>query len=281
MLAPYNCKNCGQGFTGKYCNNCGEKVYKETDKKLLHFFSEGLHFITHFEGTLFTTVKTIFLAPGQLSLDYCNGKRKKYFKPLSFFLLLVVLYLIFPFFEGLNMQLKYHQTQPLYGKYAASKIQEISTATGWSNEVLADKFHTKGEKVSKFVLIIIVPLTALFFWAISFYKRKYLFDQMVFSAEVNAFYLLWGFFILPLLISLIFLVCRLLNIPHPVIGESIIGLLMYAVVSFYVARAAGKFYSFKWWQTTAFTSLFCIAHIFIVYVVYKFILFVVVINQLH
>ena len=109
------CKNCNHAFTGKYCNHCGEKVYSEKDRSVLHFFEEGLHFITHFEGTFFNTLKKIFTRPGQLSVDYCNGKRKTYFKPLSLFLLLVVLYLLFPFFEGLNMKLYYHVHHPLYG----------------------------------------------------------------------------------------------------------------------------------------------------------------------
>src|SRR5437868_6771196 len=111
-LATFNqehtCRNCGYHFTGKYCNRCGEKVLVEKDKRLIHFFEEGLHFITHFDGTLLTTVKTIITKPGKISEDYCNGIRKIYFKPQSFFLLLVILYLFFPYFEGLNMDMSYH-----------------------------------------------------------------------------------------------------------------------------------------------------------------------------
>src|SRR4029078_451394 len=99
------CKNCGNHFNGNYCNNCGEKVYTEHDRTAFHFLEEGFHFLTHFEGTFFTTIKTIFAKPGQVSVDYANGIRKKYFKLLSLFLLLVVLYLLFPVFEGLNMKL--------------------------------------------------------------------------------------------------------------------------------------------------------------------------------
>lgn len=102
------CKNCGHVFTGNYCNQCGEKVYTEHDKSLVHLLEEGFHFVTHFEGTLLTTIKTIFTKPGQLTLDYCNGVRKKYFRPLSFFLLLVVFYLVFPLLSGLNMTLYNH-----------------------------------------------------------------------------------------------------------------------------------------------------------------------------
>src|SRR2546423_13621943 len=137
------CKNCGNTFTGKYCNNCGEKVYTEEDRSVIHFFDEGLHFITHFEGNFFITLKTIFTKPGNLSLDYCDGIRKKYFKPLSFFLLLVVLYLLFPVFEGLNMKVYYHVHNDLYGPYALKKVKEIMENKNWTEPQLEQIFHQK------------------------------------------------------------------------------------------------------------------------------------------
>src|SRR6478736_8508316 len=125
--AVHICKNCNNSFSGKYCNHCGEKLYHEKDRSVFHLFEEGLHFLTHFDGTFFNTLKKIFTKPGQLSVDYCNGKRKTYFKPLSFFLLLVVLYLLFPVFEGLNMKLYYHTHHILYGNYARRMVIDIMT----------------------------------------------------------------------------------------------------------------------------------------------------------
>src|SRR5687767_10494276 len=107
-LQPVACKNCGTSFTGKYCNECGEKRYTEHDRTVTHFVEEGVHFLTHFEGTFFTTLRYIFTRPGKLSADYCFGIRKSLFKPLSLFLLLCIIYLLFPVFEGLNMRLNYH-----------------------------------------------------------------------------------------------------------------------------------------------------------------------------
>jgi Protein of unknown function (DUF3667) len=274
------CKNCGHHFTGKFCNHCGEKVYNDHDKKLGHFFEEGLHFVTHFEGKLFTSLKTIFTKPGQLSTDYCNGIRKKYFKPLSLFLLLVVLYLIFPFFEGLNMRLEYYPNEDYYGGYAAKVIESKVVHRGMSYEAFANKFHAKGEKVSKFLLIILIPLTALVFYVLAFKKRKYLFDHMVFAAEINSVYLLWGFFVMPLLLTLVTTICKWITGDYLNIGDMAIGIIMYAVLSLYTLFASRKFYGFIWWQRLLFTIVFNFAHIFIVYILYKFLLFIIVINQM-
>src|SRR4051812_49053712 len=101
LMTDHTCKNCGNRFNGKFCNQCGEKVYTDKDRSVLHFVEEGFHFLTHFDGNFITTLKAIFIRPGQLSQDYSIGIRKKYFKPLSLFLILVVLYLLFPMFRGL------------------------------------------------------------------------------------------------------------------------------------------------------------------------------------
>ncbi|HET6993829.1 MAG TPA: DUF3667 domain-containing protein [Chitinophagaceae bacterium] len=281
QTASHICKNCNQSFTGKYCNHCGEKVYSEKDKSVWHFFEEGLHFITHFEGTFFNTLKKIFTRPGQLSVDYCNGKRKTYFKPLSLFLLLVVLYLLFPFFEGLNMKLYYHTHQAFYGKYAMQKATAVMSETKWTDQQLTAAFHQKSEKVSKFLLLILLPLTALFFWALTYRKRKYFFDQMVFSAEINCMYLLWGFLLLPLLLFAAQKISYLTTRSYFNIEDWKLGLITYLVLCTYTGIGAWRFYKLNGWQSFGFALLFYIAHIIIVQYIYKFILFFIVIHQIH
>lgn len=281
LISSHTCVNCGNHFTGKFCNNCGEKVYSQHDKKVLHFVEEGVHFITHFEGTLFTTLKTIFTKPGQLSSDYCNGIRKKYFKPIPLFLLLVVLYLLFPLLEGLNMQLKYYPKQQYYGSYAETAIVEKLKETGYSKETLATIFHQKGEKTSKFLLLTLIPFTALFLYACTFWRRNYFFDQMVFAAEINAFYMMWGFLLLPLLLSVLNKVYYLFAHQYLPFNDAIIGGIIYLGVTVFCIKAFKQFYSFKWWQSLLLLLLFYFAHSFIVYSLYKFLLFVTVINQIH
>ncbi len=281
LFIERTCKNCGNRFSGKYCNHCGEKVYDHHDKTIVHFFEEGFHFITHLEGTLLTTLKTMFVAPGRVSSDYCDGIRKRYFKPLSLFLLLIVLYLLFPVFEGLNMRMEYYAGQDFYGHFAEAKINSVMAHTGLSEAALSDRFHVKAEKVSKFMLIVIVPLTALFFYGVGFFKRKYFFDHMVFAAEMNSFYLLWGFLLLPLLLGIFNLLARLLTGHVIPFHDQLLGILIYGVVCVYAARASYRFYHFNWWQSVLFSVGFFIVHSFIVYSLYKFLLFVTVINQIH
>lgn len=274
ILQPHVCKNCNNRFSGKYCNACGEKIYTEKDKKISYLFAEAFHFLTHFEGTFFNTLKAVFTQPGKLSADYCDGLRKKYFKPLSFFLLLVILYLIFPVFEGLNMKLKYHENHMLYGKYAAAKVAGIIEQTGARHESLESSFHRAGEKTSKFLLFIVIPFVALVSWLMGFKKRRMYFDHFVFSIEMCSFLILWGFLLMPALIRLF----NLITGSYLFTSENQTGLAIITVLLVYVSIAAGYFFRFKWWVAVIYSLVFSIVLILFIEFVYKFILFIIAIN---
>lgn len=276
------CKNCGNSFQGKYCNQCGEKVYLEKDRKIIHLFEEVFHFLTHFEGSFFTTLKTMFTKPGQVSTDYCDGIRKKYFKPLSLFLLLVVLYLLFPLASGLNMPLKNHLENARYGAYATAKVNSYLTAHPDQRfKSIEQLFATKSEKLSKILLVFILPLCALVLWPISFFKRKFFFDQMVLSSEINSFFLLINFFILPLIIITIVLICRLFHGSSDWLTDDMYTFTGQIITAIYTAQAFKRFYHFGLLRRIIMATAFIYLHSFIVYTLYKFILFATVFYQIH
>lgn len=267
------CKNCAAPVSENFCGRCGEKVYTDSDKSFKHLFEEAFHFMTHFEGKFFTTLATLFRRPGKLSLDFCNGIRKKYFKPLSFYLLLIIAYLLFPVFEGLNMQLKYYHGNPLFGNYAERKTEEVRIKRNYSEEKMAEVFHLKGEKTSKFLLFIILPFMALFSYAVGFKKRKFYFDHFIFTTEVTSFYILFGFLILPIIvIAFNFVGVRLFP------SEGWVGLVIYSGVSIFASLAAGRFFQFKKIMNILYGLIFCFGLVAFVQFIYKFILFNVVIH---
>lgn len=196
----HSCKNCHQDFTGKFCNNCGEKHFDESHKKVSHLFEEVIHFFTHFEGSFFTTLKAFATSPGKLSLDYCNGIRKKYFKPIPFFLLFVVLYLLFPKFEGLNMKFSTYVSKDYNISWYARPVarKKIAALKIDANE-LARRYDKKSAYFAKPLLFLLIPLTALSLSLFFFTQKKYFFDHFVLATEWNTYIISINFLLLPLL----------------------------------------------------------------------------------
>jgi len=76
------CKNCGNQFEGKYCNQCGQRVAERlTIKSLWSLAGEDLFGVDR--GLVHTTCQ-LWLNPGKTALDYINGVRKQYYSPLKY-----------------------------------------------------------------------------------------------------------------------------------------------------------------------------------------------------
>ncbi|MEO9482543.1 MAG: DUF3667 domain-containing protein [Ekhidna sp.] len=88
-----HCLNCQAEITENYCSVCGQsaKVQRITFRETLDdFFSSSFAL----EGQLLSTIKLMVVNPGLLLRSFIAGKRKSYYKPVAFFVLLSAVYLI-------------------------------------------------------------------------------------------------------------------------------------------------------------------------------------------
>lgn len=87
------CLNCGSLIRENFCPKCGQKrgVEKLTWRSLI---MEIFHFFIHIEkGFLYTSYR-LLIRPDKVIGEYLQGKRKKYFKPLSLYLIWVAIHLL-------------------------------------------------------------------------------------------------------------------------------------------------------------------------------------------
>jgi len=87
------CKNCENEIKDNYCSICGQKttVNKVTFKETLQDLVDAFFSV---DAPLLTTLKMLVINPGRLFNEYLNGKRKKYYRPVTFFILMTVIYLV-------------------------------------------------------------------------------------------------------------------------------------------------------------------------------------------
>lgn len=276
MQAEHICKNCGNQFTGNFCNVCGEKVYTEHDKTFGHFMEEGFHFITHFDSKLLKTWWLMMTRPGFVSKEISEGRRKPYYKPMNLFIIGVILYLLFPFFEGLNFPMKYHRAE-MYGEIAEHMIEKKMEKKHLTLDQLAEKFDHKSPKFAKLLLLLIVPLTGLVFHLLFLKRNRFYFDHITLAAEVNTFYLFFTFFLMPIAFIIVFLVASYgFHVKNLRLGDDISMPLYMTVLGIYSVVAFRRFYGEKKVWAIIKCVLFLFAHWLIVYTIYRFILFCLV-----
>jgi hypothetical protein len=94
MTHDSTCKNCGHALTGNFCANCGQtsNIHRVTFK---HFIHEFFHAFTHTDKGILLLMKELVTRPGYVTREYLDGKRKKYFNPLTFLIILSSLHAYF------------------------------------------------------------------------------------------------------------------------------------------------------------------------------------------
>lgn len=90
---PTQCKNCNATFHGHYCPDCGQKgsVQRITFGDTLTDFADMVFSV---DAPFVRTLKSLFLQPGEMMRAFLSGKRKRYYKPVAFFVLMTILYLL-------------------------------------------------------------------------------------------------------------------------------------------------------------------------------------------
>jgi Protein of unknown function (DUF3667) len=261
------CKNCESIVSGKFCSSCGQKVYSETDKSLSNLIQEVFHFMTHFDGKFFNTLKTIYRYPGKLALDYSNGMRQQYYKPISLYLVIVVLYLLFPLVGGMNMEMKYYKDTAVVGSYISKQIENKAIVKNVSEELLSEKFNEKSKSTSKILLLLLIPLAVPLLYLLYFNRRRYVFDNFILLTEINIFFLFSIFILFPIVILpfIYFFDLRMNDDIFAPISIVIFGL--YCIILFH------KVFKEKWWVSVVKGGIFALSFMIITVNIYRMIVF--------
>jgi Protein of unknown function (DUF3667) len=84
------CANCEAAIIPgqNYCPSCGQKA--PTPRLTLHEMgSEFVHALAHVDRSALSLIWQLLLRPGVVARDYVSGKRKRYFGPFAFLVVMV------------------------------------------------------------------------------------------------------------------------------------------------------------------------------------------------
>ncbi len=107
-----NCLNCGHLVEERFCSHCGQENVKIEDSAfhlVVHYFQD----LIHYDGKLWHTIKNLFRKPGQVQVEYMDGKRKSHLEPIRFYVFASTVFFLFVFFNIGEAKLK-DNTLPKY-----------------------------------------------------------------------------------------------------------------------------------------------------------------------
>ena len=107
-MQTQQCLNCSAELREEfaYCPACGQSTHVHR-LNLAHLGHELVHFFTHADKGIFFLVRMLATRTGRVAREYIEGRRKRYFSPLNFFLIVIGLFVFvqtsFKPLEGSNL----------------------------------------------------------------------------------------------------------------------------------------------------------------------------------
>jgi hypothetical protein len=80
------CANCGRDVNDRYCGTCGQPC-RAPDLSVGGFLRETTQELTSWDGKIPATLRALLLRPGQLTLDFLQGRRARWLPPLRVYLI--------------------------------------------------------------------------------------------------------------------------------------------------------------------------------------------------
>ncbi len=164
-----NCPNCSytleKEFT--YCPGCSQKtnVHRLTMHDVMH---EAVHYFTHADKGVFGLLKDLVLKNGTVAKEYVEGKRKKYFPPLNFYLLVATIFVIIINFASKQTPADINKLHPEL-QSITDPVRKQTVIRIYERQAIAIGFMNK---YSNIVAMIALPLlSALYF--LFYIKGKY------------------------------------------------------------------------------------------------------------
>lgn len=121
-LVSEPCRNCYTEYIGNYCSNCGQEAHTGAPTAAA-FIYEFLTRNVFERGKLHRTLWHLVRYPGGLTIDFLEGRRQRFIRPVRLYIGLSVLYFLFLSFQSGSFKGQLNLT-PAENEKAAKKIDE-------------------------------------------------------------------------------------------------------------------------------------------------------------
>ncbi|MGZ8467886.1 MAG: DUF3667 domain-containing protein [Gemmatirosa sp.] len=278
------CPNCGAARPERYCPRCGEPRVEADELTMRHFAAHAFEQVTNVDGTLWRTVRTLLLRPGELTVEYFAGRRRRYAKPLQLFLLVNVAVLLVMQVAGIDIQrdrrtLRAYETgtvrSAVFFKDSArvrrlvALRQERSALT---HDSLAVRFDARRDGMGQTAWLLIVPALAGALALLYVRRRAPFLRHLICAVHLSAF-LSATMLLLVLTFTLIAVAVRRVMTWLATDGANVdarveairsgafdlLGSVVALAIGTYLFRALRRVYPGGWGWTLARTLLLCLA----------------------
>lgn len=229
-----DCLNCDTPLQGKFCHACGQKA-TSASVNMHDFVHDATHEFLHLDGKILSTLKLLVVRPGQLTVEFLEGRRARYISPLRVYLTLSLIFFtlaaILP--RGLEGAVQVKGGTGLQGDTNLERRLEQGLSKAEQDAELL------GNAVLKHlpkVMFLLMPVFALIVWPFHRKQRRFYIPHLYYSVHFHAFVFL---------AMSVYLIVNRIGVPKPVAAMLILSVVPYHFL------ALKRVYGNSWGKTIA------------------------------
>lgn len=180
----FTCPNCGKKSDGEFCAACGQKKIHPDDLSLRHAWHHVVHEIVHVDGKFLNSLKLLFTRPGQLTLDFIEGRRARHVHPIQLFLLIGV---AFFFLAHMNSPVDLRAAVEMQSPVMREKLTHMVAKRGLTLDQFLDQANARMDAVFKSVDTTAILLNGFWLWLMFKKRRPFLAENMVTTLHLACF----------------------------------------------------------------------------------------------
>ncbi|WP_422359812.1 DUF3667 domain-containing protein [Reichenbachiella sp.] len=184
------CLNCGASLEGNFCAQCGQRD-KDSDRSLRHLLGDLVNNLFFVDNRIWVSYKYLLCKPGIMTYEFLEGKRRKFMPPVTLFLFVNVLYFFISSLTDYSLPLVDQINQPTHGALATRMVENKLVEEKMEMEDYSAIYNQASDNISKTIMILNVPIIALFVYLLAIRRRKYYFDSLIFSMHFFTVFLLF------------------------------------------------------------------------------------------
>jgi Protein of unknown function (DUF3667) len=183
----HRCANCSAEGRGSFCSECGQKRFHPGDLRVGHAWHHILHELSHVDGKIFHSLKVLFTRPGQITLDFLEGRRARHVHPIRLFLIFSFFYVLtapgtHPIFSLWTQQLRH-----LLPSRQLAKLELHAAQRGLGKDAAFEQVHARLVSSFNYITVGAAILNGFGLWVLFLKKRPFLAENLVMALHLACF----------------------------------------------------------------------------------------------
>ena len=186
------CPNCQSAMVDVFCAKCGEIQPAHRDLSVVAVAHEAVQEFAGVDGKIPRTLWALITKPGLLTREFIDGRRGRYSKPLSLFLVLNLVFFVIQPYTGLlryNLAGYIGTADDVNDGRAAVMVKERLARTHEPRSSYEARFNATLANQKKSMLLFAVPVFAVAMMVVFAGSKRYFVEHLVFSVHAYAFFL--------------------------------------------------------------------------------------------